>query len=164
MGRGNAGVGGTGASNAGVAGGSVAVPDAGRRVGVFGWGIVAPRSADVDEFAANLEAGGSWFGPFDGFGPSNFLVGRPKFDFSRYKAWIDQRHAPNRYPRLVDKMDPNTLYAVGAFLQALGQNEGMEEELTALGTAAHVYKSRCMVSSPVLEEKWPPLNDRCREI
>jgi 3-oxoacyl-(acyl-carrier-protein) synthase len=139
MGRGNAGVGGTGVSNAGVAGGSVAVPDAGRRVGVFGWGIVAPRSADVDEFAANLEAGGSWFGPFDGFGPSNFLVGRPKFDFSRYKAWIDQRHAPNRYPRLVDKMDPNTLYAVGAFLQALGQNEGMEEELTALGTAAHVY-------------------------
>lgn len=112
---------------------------AARRVGVFGWGIVAPRSADVDEFAANLEAGGSWLAPFEGFGPSNFLVGRPKFDFARYRPWIDARHAPNRYTRLLEKMDPCTLYAVGAFLQSLEQNEGMEQELARLGTAAHVY-------------------------
>ena len=30
-------------------------------------------------------------------------------------------------------------YAIGAFIQALGQNEGLEEELQRLGTAAHIY-------------------------
>lgn len=139
MGSGEAGRGGGNGGGSGGGGRPAAAYDAGRRVGVFGWGIVAPRSEDVDEFAANLDAGGSWLAPFRGFGPSNFLVGRPKFDFSRYREWIDRRHAPNRYPRLVEKMDPSTLYAVGAFLQSLGQNEGMEEELTALGSAAHVY-------------------------
>jgi len=32
-----------------------------------------------------------------------------------------------------------TLYAVGAFIQALGQNPGIEEELARLGTRARVY-------------------------
>jgi len=36
-------------------------------------------------------------------------------------------------------MDWPTLYAVGAFIQALGQNPGIEAELTRLGTQAHVY-------------------------
>jgi hypothetical protein len=36
-------------------------------------------------------------------------------------------------------MDDPTLYAIGAFVQALGQNPGIEDELKALGTAAHIY-------------------------
>jgi 3-oxoacyl-[acyl-carrier-protein] synthase II len=36
-------------------------------------------------------------------------------------------------------MDMPTLYAVGAFIQALGQNPGLEAELSRLGTRAHVY-------------------------
>ena len=124
-----------------------------RRIGIFGWGIVAPRSADVDEFEANLASGGSWLEPFDGFGPSNFLVGRPKFDFAAYRDWIDARHAPNRYPRLVEKMDPTTLYAVGAFIQALGQNPGLDEELTALGGAAHVYVGTGVGAFPTMYEQ-----------
>ena len=110
-----------------------------RRVGIFGWGIVAPRSANVEEFAANLTAGGSWLEPFEDFGPNNFLVGLPKCDFADYRGWFDERHAPNRYPRLVEKMDPTTLFAVAAFIQALGQNPGLEDELRRLGDAAHVY-------------------------
>ncbi|HUO86859.1 MAG TPA: beta-ketoacyl synthase N-terminal-like domain-containing protein [Thermoanaerobaculia bacterium] len=122
----------------------------GRRIGVFGWGIVAPRSANVDEFAANLEAGGSWLAPFDGFGPSNFLVGTPKLDFSTYRPWIDARHPPNRYSRLVEKMDPTTLLAVAAFLQSLGQNPGLEEELAALGGQAHVYVGTGLGALPTI--------------
>ena len=124
-----------------------------RRVGIFGWGIVAPRSANVDEFATNLDAGGSWLEPFEDFGPNNFLVGRPKCDFSDYKAWIDQRHAPNRYPRLVDKMDPTTLYAIAAFIQALGQNPGLEEELARLGEAAHVYVGSGLGALPTIYDQ-----------
>ncbi|MFP5284907.1 MAG: beta-ketoacyl synthase N-terminal-like domain-containing protein [Thermoanaerobaculia bacterium] len=110
-----------------------------RRVGIFGWGIVAPRSPNVDAFAANLASAESWLSPFEGYGPNNFLVGNPEFSFDAYKGWIDERFPPSRYRQLVEKMDPTTLFAVGAFIQALGQNPGLEQELQRLGTRAHVY-------------------------
>lgn len=120
-----------------------------RRIGIFGWGIVAPHSANVDEFARNLERGGdSWLSSFDGFGPDNFLVGRPKFDFEDYRPWIEQRFPANRFRQLTEKMDSTTLFAVGAFVQALGQNPGIELALHELGTAAHVYVGSGLGSLP----------------
>ncbi|MEM7481431.1 MAG: beta-ketoacyl synthase N-terminal-like domain-containing protein [Acidobacteriota bacterium] len=121
-----------------------------RKIGIFGWGIVAPRSENVEAFAANLGSSESWLSPFRGGGPNNFLVGDPKFDFSAYKGWIDNRFPPNRYPQLVEKMDQSTQYAVGAFIQALGQNPGLEEELTSLGTAAHVYVGTGLGALPTI--------------
>ena len=109
------------------------------RIGVFGWGTVAPKSPDIDAFARNLAESSSWLAPFDGFGPNNFLAGTPDFQFSRYKSWIDERFPPRHYQTLVEKMDLPTQYAVGAFIQALGQNPGLDQELRSLGTAAHVY-------------------------
>lgn len=110
-----------------------------RRVGIFGWGIVAPRSPDVDAFARNLAAGGSWLSPFNGFGPDNFLVGSPEFDFTAYRGWVEARFKPNRFSQLDSKMGWPVKYAVGGFVQALGQNPGIEDELRRLGTAAHAY-------------------------
>ncbi len=110
-----------------------------RRVGVFGWGIVAPRSPNIEAFERNLEASESWLTPFEGFGPSNFLVGTPDFRFADYKGWIDERFPPNRYSQLEKKMGAPTLYAIGAFIQALSQNPGIEKVLTELGLEAHVY-------------------------
>jgi len=110
-----------------------------RRVGVFGWGIVAPRSPNVEAFARNLESGESWLTPFNGFGPDQFLVGRPEFEFTDYRAWIDERFPPSRFPQLQQKMDFPTQFAIGAFIQALGQNPGLERVLQELGTATHVY-------------------------
>jgi 3-oxoacyl-(acyl-carrier-protein) synthase len=110
-----------------------------RRVGVFGWGVVAPRTPDIEAFARNLACSESWLTPFNGFGPDNFLVGTPTFDFAAYRAWIEERFPPSRFSQLQEKMDPLSLYAIGAFIQALGQNPGIEQELTRLGTSAHVY-------------------------
>jgi len=110
-----------------------------RRIGVFGWGIVAPKSPNIEAFAQNLEGNGSWLTPFNGFGPDNFLVGRPEFTFSDYKPWIDERFPPMRYGQLDSKMDFPTKFAIGAFVQSLTQNPGIEQELQKLGTAAHVY-------------------------
>lgn len=110
-----------------------------RRVGIFGWGIVAPRSPNIDAFERNLASAETWLAPFDGFGPSNFLVGVPEFNFADYRGWIEERFLPNRFHQLEEKMDLPSLYAIGAFIQALGQNPGLEEELTALGQQAHVY-------------------------
>ncbi len=110
-----------------------------RRIGVFGWGVVAPRSPDIDSFARNLESSDTWLTPFDGFGPCNYLVGQPSFDFEDYHAWIDERFPPSRFHQLTSKMGYPTQFAIGGFIQALSQNSGIEEELRALGEFAHVY-------------------------
>ena len=81
----------------------------------------------------------SWLAPFNGFGPDNFLAGTPDFCFQDYQAWIGQRFAPRNFQRLADKMDLPTLYAIGAFIQSLGQNPGLEQVLQELGPRAHVY-------------------------
>jgi 3-oxoacyl-[acyl-carrier-protein] synthase II len=110
-----------------------------RRIGIFGWGIVAPRSPNVAAFEKNLSRATSWLEPFDGFGPSNFLVGQPEFDFEVYKPWIDERFEPRRYSQLDSKMGNTVKYAVGAFIQSLEQNPRLEKLLQDLGSEAHVY-------------------------
>lgn len=110
-----------------------------RRVGIFGWGLVAPRSPNIDAFAANLDDPSSWLEPFHGFGPDNFLVGRPSFAFEDYRDWITSRFKPNRYSQLESKMGLGVLFAIGSFIQALGQNQGLEAELQRLAGRTHVY-------------------------
>ncbi len=100
---------------------------------------MAPRSPNIQAFERNLAAAESWLSPFNGYGPDNFLVGRPEFSFEEYRGWLAERFPPNRFKQLQEKMDLPPLYAVGAFIQALAQNPGIEEELHRLGTAAHVY-------------------------
>jgi 3-oxoacyl-[acyl-carrier-protein] synthase II len=109
------------------------------RVGVFGWGLVAPKSPDVDAFERNLEHAGSWLEPFTGYGQSNFLVGYPEFDFESYRPWFDDRFPPAKFAQLKDKMGPMVQYAIGAFIQSLRQNAGIEQFLQSLGTRCHVY-------------------------
>jgi 3-oxoacyl-[acyl-carrier-protein] synthase II len=109
------------------------------RIGVFGWGVVAPKSPNIEAFRENLAAGGNWLSPFNGFGPDNFLVGMPEFRFEDYKSWIDSRFAPRHFQKLKDKMDDTSLFAIGAFIQSLQQNPGIEDELKSLETQAHVY-------------------------
>jgi 3-oxoacyl-[acyl-carrier-protein] synthase II len=109
------------------------------RVGVFGWGVVAPKSPNIKAFEKNLACAATWLSPFNGFGPDNFLVGMPEFCFEDYREWIDHRFAPRHFQNLKEKMDLPTQFAIGAFLQSLDQNPGIEAELSDLGSKAHVY-------------------------
>ena len=110
-----------------------------RRVGIFGWGVVAPKSPNVEAFARNLERAETWLSPFTGYGQSNFLVGYPEFDFDSYREWFDTRFPPAKFAQLKEKMGPMVQYAIGAFIQSLGQNPGVEEYLQSLGTQCHIY-------------------------
>jgi 3-oxoacyl-[acyl-carrier-protein] synthase II len=110
-----------------------------KRIGVFGWGVVAPKSPDINTFEANLDRADTWLSPFRGFGQSNFLVGEPSFDFDTYRSWFDERFPPAKFAQLKEKMGPMVQYAIGAFIQSLGQNPGIETFLQELGTRAHVY-------------------------
>lgn len=109
------------------------------RIGVYGWGIVAPKSPNIEAFRNNLASSETWLTPFNGFGPDNFLVGTPEFRFADYEDWISARFAPRHYQKLKEKMDLPALYAIGAFIQSLEQNPGIEPLLQELGTQAHVY-------------------------
>jgi len=109
------------------------------RIGIFGWGVVAPRSSDIGEFRSNLRSNRTWMEPFDGFGPSNFLVGKPRFDIEKYRPWIEERFKPARYAQLLKHSGDPVRYAVGAFIQALGQNPGIEKLLQELGQQTHIY-------------------------
>lgn len=110
-----------------------------KRIGIFGWGVVAPKSPNIEIFEKNLSRSTTWLERLEGFGPSNFLVGRPEFDFSVYKAWLDERFGPRKYSQLDEKMGNMVKYAIGAFIQSLEQNPGIEKELQELETRAHVY-------------------------
>ena len=129
------------------------------RTAVFGWGLVAPGTANIDEFAERLDQGGSWLERFNGFGPDSFLVGPPKFDFADYEAWLTERFAPSKSKQLRDKMDPTTLYAVGSFIQALGQNPGLEKALQDLGSQAHVYVGNALGAFPTIYDTSIDLGD-----
>lgn len=109
------------------------------RIGVFGWGLVAPKSPNVETFEQNLERADTWLSPYTGYGQSNFLVGYPEFDFESYRPWFDERFPPAKFAQLKDKMGPMVQYAIGAFIQSLGQNPGIEQFLQSLGTRCHVY-------------------------
>jgi 3-oxoacyl-[acyl-carrier-protein] synthase II len=123
-----------------------------RRVGIFGWGVVAPRSRDIEVFERNLSSSESWLSPFNGFGPDNFLVGMPEFDFSEYKPWVDARFPASRFAQLEKKMGKPTQYAIAAFIQALRQNPGLEQELQALGTRSHVYVGTGLGDLPTIHD------------
>ena len=120
------------------------------RIGVFGWGVVAPKSPNIDSFAANLASAETWLTPFNGFGPDNFLVGTPDFDFADYRPWIEARCPPSRYRQLTEKLGSPTRFAIAAWIQALGQNPGLEAELKRLDTLTHVYVGTGMGDIPTV--------------
>jgi 3-oxoacyl-[acyl-carrier-protein] synthase II len=110
-----------------------------KRIGVFGWGAVAPRSPNIKAFEQNLERSDSWLSPFREFGLSNFLVGYPEFDFDSYKSWFDDRFPPSKFAQVKEKMGPVAQYAMGSFIQSLEQNPGIEQYLQSLGAQCHIY-------------------------
>jgi len=123
-----------------------------QRIGIFGWGVVAPKSPNVEVFEKNLEENIEWLEPFEGFGPNNFMVGQPDFDFRHYRNWIDARFEPRKFSQLNEKMGNPVKYAIGAFIQALGQNEGLEGLLRELGIKSHVYVSTGLGDFPTQYE------------
>jgi len=110
-----------------------------KRIGVFGWGIVAPKSPDIETFTRNLDSAETWLEPFRDYGPSNFLVGYPEFDFERYRSWLDERFSSSKFSQLREKMGPMVQYAIGSFIQSLSQNPGIEAILQSQGIKTHVY-------------------------
>lgn len=121
-----------------------------KRVAVFGWGLVAPGAANISEFEQMLRTADTHLEPFAGFGRGPFLVGHPKFDFADYEPWLATRFPPSRARQLREKMDETSLFAIGAFIQALGQNPALEGLLRELRQEAHVYVGNALGALPTI--------------
>lgn len=127
--------------------------EAKKRIGIFGWGLVGPKCPDIDTFEKKLAEEGNWLSPFRGYGPSNFVVGEPDFDFERYRSWLDARFPSSRFSQLNDKMGNVVKYSIGAFIQSLEQNPGIEQVLQELGVRTHVYIGTGLGEVPVQHEE-----------
>src|SRR5579864_5185792 len=77
-----------------------------RRIGVYGWGVVAPGARDVRAFEALLQRGGSALVPSRApdLGQGLFPVGDPDFSFDDYAGWIIERRGEAYLTRMRSKM------------------------------------------------------------
>jgi 3-oxoacyl-(acyl-carrier-protein) synthase len=111
------------------------------RVGIYGWGVVAPGARDVAAFIERLRTGTTALAPStrSELGPGLFVVGEPDFVFSDYADWIAQRHGAPYVSRMLAKMTDNVQFALGATIQALGSAPGLEAAVRELDEQCHVY-------------------------
>ena len=63
------------------------------RVGIYGWGVVAPGARNVPALEQLLRSGRSALVPSGcpELGPGLFAVGAPDFSFEDYAPWIAER-------------------------------------------------------------------------
>lgn len=124
----------------------------GTRIGIFGWGLVAPGTRDVNLFRRKIRTGETWLEPMQGYGPSNFMVGNPDFVFEDYKDWFDKELGTGRYQMIDKKMTGNVKYVLGSFIQALGQNPGILETLRDLDEQVHLYIGTSLADQQMLSD------------
>ena len=113
----------------------------GRRVGVYGWGVVAPGAPNVAALGKLLRRGGSALSVSSRpeLGQGLFVVGNPDFTFEDYAPWVAERHGDTYLARMCSKMGENVLFAVGATIQALRCSDKIEPLIRQLDDECHVY-------------------------
>src|ERR1700733_10864865 len=111
------------------------------RVGIYGWGVVAPGARDVPAFAELLASGKSALkvSPRPELGAGLFAVGDPDFTFEDYAPWITKRHGAPYVSRMLAKMSDNVQFAIGATIQALSSSPPLEGLVKELDDRCHVY-------------------------
>ena len=99
-----------------------------RTISLYGCGVVSPGAANLSQFLEIVRAGKPVLEPSKEL-YNAFLVGNPKFNFSVYRDWISERHAPSRFSQLNEKGGSNVQFAVGTTIDALEGNPGLERAL-----------------------------------
>jgi 3-oxoacyl-[acyl-carrier-protein] synthase II len=111
------------------------------RIGIYGWGVVAPGARDVAALEALLRSGRSALAPSDRaeLGSGLFATGNPDFSLADYDGWIAARHGDAYLARMRSKMGENVQFAVGATIQALQCDPRLEPLVRELDDACQVY-------------------------
>lgn len=113
----------------------------GRRIGVYGWGVVAPGARNIGALEAYLRQGKTALKVTSRpeLGEGLFAVGDPHFEVDDYVPWIAARKGEAFATRLMKKMGDNVLFALGATVQAIQCDAKLESIARELDEACHVY-------------------------
>ncbi len=111
-----------------------------RRVGVYGWGIVAPGARNIPSLDTLLREGRTALKTASRpeLGDGLFAVGEPDFALDHYVPWIAARKGETYATRLRKKMGDNVLFALGATIQAMADKQ-LEMLARELDEQCHVY-------------------------
>ncbi len=111
------------------------------RVGIYGWGLVAPRAGSIRDFEALLRSHTSGLKTVTSpeLGQDLFAVGDPEFSIDTYADWITERHGASYFTRMKKKMGDNVGFTVGAAIQALECTPDLEQVVRDADDACHVY-------------------------
>lgn len=113
----------------------------GRRIGIYGWGVVAPGAKDVAALDQLLRGGKTALKTASRpeLGEGLFAVGNPEFSIDDYVGWIAERKGEAFATRLKKKMGDNVLFALGAAVQAMQCDAKLETIAKELDEGCHVY-------------------------
>jgi 3-oxoacyl-[acyl-carrier-protein] synthase II len=111
------------------------------RVGIYGWGVVAPGARNVAALEELLQSGRSALATSARceLGPGLFAVGDPEFSLDDYAPWIAERHGEGYVTRLRAKTGDNVQFALGATIQALQTDPRLEALARGLDEACPVF-------------------------
>jgi 3-oxoacyl-(acyl-carrier-protein) synthase len=111
------------------------------RIGVYGWGVVAPGASNLAALEDLLASGRSALTPRNRqeLGSGLFAAGDPDFAFDDYAGWLAERHGDAYVARMRAKMGENVQFAVGAAIQALKTDPRMEALVREVGEACPVF-------------------------
>ena len=124
-------------------------PSKHRRVFLYAASVVAPGASNLDEFLSIVEKGESALSLKKSL--SNvFLTGIPKFDFSKYKNWLEERHGPKRYTLLNEKSGDLVKYAIGSLIDAINSRPGLERALKLLDPRQTIQYANGLSDLPII--------------
>ncbi|MES2615559.1 MAG: beta-ketoacyl synthase N-terminal-like domain-containing protein [Bdellovibrionota bacterium] len=122
-----------------------------RKVFLYGVGVVAPGSSNLSEFLSFVDQGKSALTPKKSL-YNAFLAGTPKFDFSVYKPWLEERHGPKRYPLLVEKSGDLIKYGAGSLIQAISTTPGLEHAISQIDPKLQIQYSTGLGDLPIIHK------------
>ena len=122
-----------------------------KRVFLYGVGIVAPGASNLSEFLDLVRQGKSALTRRQSLNRA-FLAGEPKFEFSDYKNWLEERHGPKRYPLLNEKSGDLIKYGVGSLIQAVSCHKDLEKTLTALDPHLRIQYATGLGDLPIIHK------------
>lgn len=119
-----------------------------RKVHLYGASVVAPGAANLNEFLTVIAEGRSVLKSKESLSDA-FLVGEPKFDFSIYKEWLDERFGPKRYSLFTEKSGDLVRYSIGTFIDILKDNPALEPVLKKLDSRVSIYYANGLSDLPI---------------
>lgn len=122
-----------------------------RKVFLYAASVVAPGASDLDEFLKVIKNPSSTLSLKESL-CNAFLVGTPKFDFSKYKDWLEKHHDLKRYSLLNEKSGDLIKFGMGCLIDAVSSRDGLEKAIQTLDPNIVIQFATGLADLPVIHK------------